>query len=109
MRADGHDVAYIGVEVIDEQGRVVPDAASELSAEIIYSEENGAETGSDIAVIAGFGTGNPVTDELYPEARTVSYRGRAMIILRSGYKSGEIRLKVTSKDLKEASVNINVI
>ena len=108
MRADGHDVAYIGVEVIDEQGRVVPDAASELSAEIIYSEENGAETGSDIAVIAGFGTGNPVTDELYPEEKTVSYRGRAMVILRSGYKSGEIRMKVTSKDLKEASVNISV-
>lgn len=41
-------------------------------------------------VLAGFGSANPVTDEDYTDEKTVSYRGRTMAILRSGYESGEI-------------------
>ena len=78
MRADGHDVLYVGIEVVDGHGRVVPDAAVTLKARV-----------EGCAILAGFGTGNPITDEGYTDTETTTYRGRALAVLRSGYEKGE--------------------
>lgn len=87
MRADGHDVIYAEIEVLDEQGRIVPDASLKLNASV-----------RGTAVLAGFGTGNPVTDEDYTDSRTVSFGGHALAILRSGYETGETTLTVEAAD-----------
>lgn len=83
MKADGHDLIYVGIEVVDSDGRVVPDATLKLTAQI---------TGPTL--LAGFGSGNPVTDEDYTDDKAVTYRGRAMAILRAGYEAGETVLKI---------------
>lgn len=95
MKADGHDVIYVSVEIVDAQGRALPDAEMKLEAEI---KAVGAA-----ATLAGFGTGNPVTDEDYTDNETVSYRGRALAILRAGYEAGEVTLTVRAQGLPEAS------
>lgn len=88
MRADGHDVIYVNIEVVDSDGRIVPDAKLELTAKL---------TGP--ASLAGFGTGNPITAEDYTSTETVTYRGRATAILRSGYEAGKAVLTVKSDKL----------
>lgn len=98
MKADGHDVIYVGIEVLDKDGLVVPDAAAKLSAKV-----------SGCAVLAGFGSGNPITDEDYTDEETVSYRGRAMAILRSGYEKGAVNLTVSAEGLNTVQVDLQVI
>ena len=98
MKADGHDVIYVGIEVLDKDGLVVPDAAVQLSAKV-----------SGCAVLAGFGSGNPVTDEDYTDEEAVTYRGRAMAILRSGYERGTVGLEVTAAGLNTVQVDLEVI
>lgn len=98
MKADGHDVIYVGIEVLDKDGLVVPDAAVSLSAKV-----------SGCAVLAGFGSGNPITDEDYTDEETVSYRGRAMAILRSGYEKGAVNLTVSAEGLNTVQVDLHVI
>jgi len=88
MRADGHDLIYVGIEVLDAEGRLVPDAEIALKASV---------TGS--AALAGFGSGNPITEENYTDGEACTYRGRAMAILRAGYEAGEISLKVEAEGL----------
>ena len=83
MKADGHDVAYVDVEIIDDNGNVVPYA--EIPLEIIVS---------GCGTLAGFGSANPITDEDYTDNKTVSYNGRALAIIRSGYEKGNITLRV---------------
>ncbi|MBR2123142.1 MAG: DUF4982 domain-containing protein [Lachnospiraceae bacterium] len=95
LRADGHSLIYIDVEVVDADGTLVPDAAVELTAELTPDTEGAA-------CLAGFGSGNPVTDEDYTDNKAGTYRGRAEIILRSGYSKGTFRIKVTGQGLEAA-------
>ena len=93
MKADGHDLIYVNIAILDKDGIPVPDAAVSLKA-----EAEGA------AVITGFGSGNPITDEDYTAPQTVTYRGRATVILRSGYEAGPITLRVSADGLPAAEL-----
>ena len=97
VRPDGHDLVCVEIELLDQEGRVVPDAELGLSAEVAGQ-----------GWLAGFGTGNPITAEDYTDNMTVSWRGRALAILRSGYESGEITLTVSARNLPEESVTFRV-
>ncbi len=85
LSTNGHDVTYVSVEVIDEQGRLVPDAEVKLTAEL-------SGTGAELSA---FGTARPITEEIYTDSETLTYRGLAMAVIRSGYEQGEATLTVT--------------
>jgi len=95
LRADGHDLAFVEMELVDAEGRVVPDAEIRLCAEV---------TGQ--GWLAGFGTANPVTAEDYTDGKTVSWRGRALAIIRSGYESGEINMAVSADGLPGENIRL---
>ena len=76
----------------------MPDAEYPLSACV---------TGA--AALAGFGSGNPVTDEDYTDGKTKSWRGSASVVLRAGYGAGDILLTVSAEGLQEASVSLRCI
>ncbi len=95
LNANGHDLIYVGIDILDHEGYVVPDASVELTAEV-----------TGCGVLAGFGTGNPITDEDYTAPRTISYRGHAMAILRSSYKQGATVLRISAKDFEPAEITI---
>ncbi len=88
MRADGHDLIYASVMIVDSEGRVVPDAEVSINASV-----------SGAGYLAGFGSVNPVTEEDYTDDEAVTYRGRAMLIVRSGYEAGMAKLEVSSETL----------
>ncbi len=98
MKADGHDLIYVGIELLDEEGRIVPDANVPLTATL-----------TENALLAGFGSANPVTDEDYTDNKTVSYRGTAMAIIRAGYETGELVLTVSGEGIKSESVVLTSI
>ena len=92
--ADGHDLIYVGIEIVDRDGRVVPDAQVSLKATV-----------DGVCTLAGFGSGNPVTEEDYTDCSAVTYRGRAMAVLRSEYEAGSCRLAVEADGLGTAEEN----
>ena len=85
---------------MDACGRKVPDAAVALTAEISGDQE--------ICGLAGFGSDNPVTEDNYTSGNCISYQGKAMAILRSGYESGEVTLTVSAEGLSSAEWKISV-
>ena len=91
MKADGHDLIYVGIEIRDRNGVRVPGVPVSLKAEVSGSAE-----------LAAFGSANPVTDENYTDSRTTTYRGRAAAALRSGYEAGPFRLRVSAEGLPDA-------
>ena len=94
-RADGHDVIFVEVRIVDGEGRIVPDAATLLKATV---------TGN--AVLSGFGSGNPITEENYTDDEAAAYRGRAMAVLRTGYEAGVCRLVVTADGMESAALEL---
>lgn len=93
MKADGHDLICVGIELLDKGGCLVPDASIPLKVEV-----------DGCATLTGFGSANPITDEDYTEASTVSFRGRAMAIIRSGYESGSVNVKVWAEGMEPVTV-----
>ncbi len=97
MAADGHSLVYACVEVVDAEGRLVPDAQVALEA-----------SAEGAAALAGFGSAAPVTAENYTSGSFTTYRGRACGILRSGYEAGEAVFTVKSREYGSASVRVTV-
>ena len=93
--ADGHSLIYVPVEVHDENGCLVNDAALSLNASVSGSGE-----------LLGFGSANPITAENYTTGRFTTYQGRALAIIRSGYVPGEITLTVKAEGLGKACCSI---
>ena len=103
LAADGHSLAYVSVEVVDDEGNLVPDAALPLKANV---------TGQ--GSLAGFGSANPITDENYTAGAFTTYQGRALAVIRSGYATGEAALTVKadsnlSGSFMDAAIHIPVL
>ena len=112
--ADGHSLIYVGVEITDALGRLIPDAAVPLEAKLSCGAaaggpDGGSEAAEDSevpAVLAGFGSANPVTDENYQSGWFTSYHGRALAVIRSGYAAGCVKLTVHAEAYGDASVDL---
>ncbi len=97
LLANGHDVAYVAIEILDEDGLLVSDAGCSLEASF-----------SGTGVLAGFGSSNPVTDEIYSENTTCTFNGKAMAVIRSGYDTGTAVLTVKNEIIGEVTVSIDI-
>lgn len=94
--ADGQDLVYVVAEVVDAQGRVVPDAAVPVNFTIAGN-----------ATIKAAGSADLKSTENYSLPETKTWKGRAMAIVRASDKKGGATLKATSPNLKAASVKLN--
>ncbi|WP_186290816.1 hypothetical protein [[Ruminococcus] torques] len=97
LSANGHALAYVRIEIVDENGVVVPDAAVKLHADV----EGAGKP-------AAFGSANPITDENYTTGDFISYRGVATAIIQSGYEAGLCTLTVSGEGFEEKSVELKI-
>ena len=98
LSANGEALGYVGVEIVDARGNVVPDAAVKLRADV---------TGA--ARLLGFGSANPVTDENYTRGEFTAHRGRALAVLRAGYEGGAAALRVRAEGVGEAEIALEIL
>ena len=96
--ADTHDIANIKVEIIDENGFVVPDASNLIEFKV---EGEGILKGTDNC--------NPQDKTQMQSNQRNAFNGLALAVIQSTRKSGNIRLTAVSNDLKEAVLNVNSI
>lgn len=96
LEPDGHDAVYVNIDVLDAEGNLCTDAELKLEAQL--------DCEKDVAVLAGFGSANPVTEENYTDNKSTTFRGRAAAIIRSGYKKGSAALTVKCDGLNTEEV-----
>jgi beta-galactosidase len=97
IHADGLDLSFILIEVIDEDGLVCP--TSNLDIKLNLSGDG---------TIAGVGNGNPQSNAPFQSDQVQTFNGKAMLILRSGIQKGTLSVTATSSNLKEQKVTIAV-
>lgn len=97
MKADNQDVVFVIAEVVDSKGNVVPDADALLTFKI-----NGAGS------ILASGSADMTNPDSYSKPQTHSWKGRAIVAVKSGYKPGKITLTATSNRLKAAKATLSV-
>ena len=97
-KADGEGVIFVGIEIVDQEGHIVPDAKVSLRATV---------TGA--CTLAGFGSANPITEEDYTDAQATTFAGRAMVILRTGYQAGNCKLTVEAEGFEAAEEEFQIL
>lgn len=97
LNADGLDVAYITVNVVDQNGVLVPDAVNDIKFDV-----KGAAT------IAGVANGNRTSDELFAADHRKVYEGKCLLVLRSGRIGGQVQVKASSAGLKGDAITLKV-
>lgn len=92
----GQDLAYILIEQVDRDGNVVQTSGQKVS---ITAQ-------GDAGTLIASGTASLNDMRSFQSLTPALFRGRAMLIVRSGKKKGKLTLRVTADGLKEAVINI---
>ena len=95
IKADGEDLSFITVKVLDEAGTLVPNADNLINFEI-----------SGEGSIAGVDNGLQTSMESFKANYRKAFNGLCLVVVQSTEKSGNITLKATSNGLKEAEINL---
>lgn len=91
------DVVYVHAKVVDEKGILCPNASKMITFGV-----------SSNAALIAVDNGNTISHEKYKANSRLSFNGRCQGIIRARAASGEIEIRATSPELKEAKVAINI-
>jgi beta-galactosidase len=95
--ANGQDLSFIALELLDENGIRNPKSDSVVKFEIDGPGE-----------IVALGSANPISTESFKQNKRKAYKGRCLVIIKSGKKEGDIVLKATSEGCITAELTIKV-
>jgi len=95
LTADGKDLSFVTVSVLDKAGNLCPTATDDLQFEV-----KGA--GNFKAVCNGDAT----SLESFVKPKMKLFSGKLVVIVQSDEKAGETILNVTGKNLKSGKINI---
>lgn len=96
IAADGMDLAYVHVDIVDCEGRPAIEMPVKLTANV-----TGA--GRFLAI----GSGNPCTEENFTHSR-MSWNGAALVCARAGRECGEMIIEVSGEGIGSAQIKIDV-
>jgi len=96
ITADGQDLSFITVELVDENGFRNPKTQN-----LVEFDLQGPGT------IAAVGSSNPLGSESFRLPRRKAYQGRCQVIIRSGREQGKIILKASAEGLQPAIIEVS--
>ena len=95
INADGADLSFVTVKVVDRNGTLVPYADNLIKFELT----GGTLTGVD--------NGNQISHESFKGKQRKAFHGMALAVVQASQKPGRIVLKATAANLPPASVVIS--
>jgi beta-galactosidase len=95
LKADGEDLSYVTVELVDALGRRSP-----LADNLLHFSVQGP------VAIAGVGNADPVSTESCARPERRCWQGRCLVILRTTRRAGVARLIISGAGLPSRSVTI---
>lgn len=95
LTADGQSLAFVTVEIVDAQGRVVPEAQQQLKVEVKGS-----------ATLLAVGNADIRDEDHYFDNAHRTWQGRALAVIRSNGKRGKAVVRVTAAGIPVASLSM---
>jgi len=89
--ADGRDLCFVTVKIVDEDGTFCPTADNEVNFKIAGPGQ-----------IAAVGNGNSMSYESFRADHHKAFNGLCLLVIRSQHKGGKIAIMATSDGLKPA-------
>ena len=98
LKADGQDLAFITVEMLDANGVVNPTADNQLTASV-----------KGPATIVAFGNADIKDCDSYADSTHKAWKGRALLVVRSTGKKGKVTVTVQDKSLSPSSISASIV
>jgi beta-galactosidase len=98
IKADGQDLCYITVEITDDKEVLNPNAANQLTFNV-----------SGSGVIVGVDNADLKDTDLYVANKRKTWKGKALIIVKSTKETGAISISVNSDGLSAGIVTIQSV
>jgi beta-galactosidase len=96
IAADGKDLSFVTVKVLDAQGTLVPHADNLIQFNV-----------SGEGKIVGVDNGLQTSDESFKADKRKAFNGLCLAVIQSTEKAGRIILRATSEGMKEVAIMIN--
>ncbi len=98
ITADGSDLSFITVRILDNNGIIVPNADNRINFQI-----NGE------AFIAGVDNGDPISHDSFKANNRKVFHGLALAVIQAKQKQGEVILTATADGLQPATIKVALI
>ncbi|MDO5391118.1 MAG: glycoside hydrolase family 2 TIM barrel-domain containing protein [Eubacteriales bacterium] len=95
LKADGEDIAYIHIQITDDQGIV-----KMLKDRKLMVTVDGAAT------LRALASGNPETTEKFSDSSYTSYHGRLLAIVQSNGEKGTIKVTASAEGVETQTVEL---
>lgn len=95
ISADGQDLSFVTVEIVDREGNVVPQAGDRVSFEL-----------KGEGILAAVGNADLKDEDSYVGNSRKVWKGRAILVVKSTRESGTIRIKASAPGLRSSSATI---
>ena len=97
LKADGTDLSFVTVEILDKEGNLCPNADNQVKFNV---EGNG--------FVAGVDNGNQISLERFKASQRKAFYGKCLVVVQNSGKKGTINLKAVSDGLNADIVKIKV-
>ena len=98
LSADGEDLAFITVKLVDENG-----------IENLFASKNVTASVKGAGKLQAFGSADPKALESYDDTTWQTYDGYVMAVIRAGREAGTVTVTFTTEGCKEQCVEVEVI
>jgi len=95
INADGKDLSYVTVEILDKDGNLCPWADNLVEFEV-----------SGSAFIAGVDNGSPISMERFKDSKRHAFYGKCLVVLQNNGSKGNITLKASSEGLGSEEISL---
>lgn len=97
LQADGKDLAYVTLRIVDKDGNLCPNDGRLVSFKVKGAGKYRASA-----------NGDPTCLDLFHKPEMHAFGGMLTVIVQSGEKTGEIELQATAKGIKTGTIRIPV-
>ncbi|TKG96641.1 DUF4982 domain-containing protein [Puteibacter caeruleilacunae] len=96
LDANGKDLSFVTVSVVDKDGNLCPEASHQLSFKVIGQGTYRAACNGDATSL-----------EMFHMPTMKAFSGKLVVLVQSNEKAGEIQLEVKGKGLKTAKIKLS--
>ncbi|WP_347301505.1 glycoside hydrolase family 2 TIM barrel-domain containing protein [Dolosigranulum savutiense] len=96
LTADGRDLLYVEVDVVDEEGRLVDNATDRVNFEVVGEGK-----------LVGVDNGNQADTDSYKGNTRTAFGGKVLAIIQATNRAGSITVNVTGEGLEGTSLTVN--
>lgn len=97
LQADGKDLAYVTLRIVDKDGNLCPNDGRLVSFKV-----------KGVGKYRASANGDPTCLDLFHKPEMHAFGGMLTVIVQSGEKTGEIELQATAKGIKTGTIRIPV-